>query len=254
MLNQTEIQTFNESGFLVLPNFFKPWEISAWKEEVLNYYGSPKDYESWQRAMDTYSNMGVKIQYAPAPDNHTKMKMLCNSINNLIDWQGETELDACTPTANGSWNGACQPFLDYPTAYCSRMLLNTIFYLDDVTEYEGPFMYWKDSHHIAWEYFKNKPAEYSAQGYLRQGKTFESLANKMYSDPVPFYAKAGDLLIYHPLLLHSPSSNVSHKPRLALVGKWGEAIKQTDEPYYDFDKNMHQYWNFGSEKSTVDIL
>ena len=72
---------------------------------------------------------------------------------------------------------------------------------------------------------------------------------KMEKDPVPFYAKAGDLLIYHPLLLHAPSSNVSAKPSLAVAGKWGSAINSALEPHYDFSKNMDHYWDFTAHKS-----
>jgi hypothetical protein len=248
MLNQSELQSFHENGFLVLPNFFKAWETDAWRMEVENYYGAPKDYAGWQRAMQVFSNLGVNVHFGPSPKNHAKMKTLCTSFNQGIHWQGETELNAMVPQAQGRWSGPSHPNLDYPKVQWRRMLLNTVFYLNDVSEYEGPFMYWKGSHHIAWEYFKNKPAEYSAPGYLTQGQTFESLVDRMANDPVPFYAKAGDLLIYHPLLLHSPSSNVSHKPNLALRGTWGELIENPEEDYYDFSADMSKYWNFNAER------
>lgn len=253
MLNQSELQSFYENGFLVLPNFFKSWEIDAWKGEVESYYGAPKDYKSWREAMSIYTNLGVHVHYGPSPKNHPKMKLLCSSFNKYIHWQGETELNAGIPTLAGRWNGASHPHLDYPKVYWRRMLLNTLFYLDDVHEYQGPFMYWKGSHHVAWEYFKNKPAEYSAPGYLNQGQTFESLADRMAKDPVPFYAKAGDLLLYHPLLLHSPSCNVSHKPQLAFMGKWGELMESPEEPYYDFSKGMEKYWDFKLSKSLSGV-
>jgi ectoine hydroxylase-related dioxygenase (phytanoyl-CoA dioxygenase family) len=103
-------------------------------------------------------------------------------------------------------------------------------------------MYWKGSHKVAWEHFRKTPKDYMAQGELSQGQVFEILTNTMETEAVPFSGKAGDLLIWHSLTLHSASVNISNEARLAIFGRWGSAI-ESNESHFNFSEGIWDKWN-----------
>jgi ectoine hydroxylase-related dioxygenase (phytanoyl-CoA dioxygenase family) len=104
-------------------------------------------------------------------------------------------------------------------------------------------MYWPGSHRIIWQYFCEFPEDYLAHGERSHNQVFERLVGRMRSAPVEFIGAPGDILIWHPLILHSASINKQREARLAVFGHWG--IRVGDESLYDFREDMWTYWQFG---------
>ncbi|OUS14603.1 hypothetical protein A9Q93_07485 [Nonlabens dokdonensis] len=242
MLSKDQIQYFMENGVLILRNFFSDDEVSTWRNQALNHHKNPKTSEEWKYAIMNCPSSEFHLKNDAHPAIHKKMNALYQCFNDQIEWTGENELVARRPEIDAEWLGARTPHLDFPVYDKIRTLANSVFYLNDVTPKGGPLMYWEKSHKVAWDYFKENPSHYMAQGDLSQGQIFEILTESMDSDPIPFYGKAGDLLIWHSLTLHSPSVNLSHDARLAIIGRWGATIKD-EELRFDFSKNIWDKWH-----------
>lgn len=241
MLTNQQIRSFKENGVLRLPGFFTAEEVASWREQVVKFYRVPQNYLEWKTAIQDHCSTGFKLKPDPTPKGHAKMRELYRCFHNEIEWTGENELVARRPEFDAEWLGARTPHLDYPLYAPIRTLANSVFYVNDVSPQGGPFMYWKGSHTAAWNYFRHHPADYMAKGDRSQGQVFELLTNQMKTQAVPFYGKAGDLLIWHSLLLHSPAVNRSYEARLAIIGRWGAPL-QADEWRFDFSGDMWESW------------
>lgn len=241
MLSEKQISSFKNDGVLLIKNFFSKEEIEAWREEVHHYYHYPKTDLDWKNAIMKYPGSHFSLQNDADPSSHIKMKALYNCFHDEIKWIGESKIVARRPEMGAEWLGARTPHLDFPVYANIRTLANSVFYLNDTTETGGPFMYWKGSHITAWNYFKKNPKDYMAKGDLSQGQIFEKLTKMMDSEAVAFYGEAGDLLIWHSLLLHSPAVNLSHQARLAIIGRWGTQINE-HESRFNFEKSIWENW------------
>jgi ectoine hydroxylase-related dioxygenase (phytanoyl-CoA dioxygenase family) len=164
------------------------------------------------------------------------------ALHRTAHWHGENELVVRPGSDDMAWLGARAPHLDFPFAMPVRTLANNVLYLSDVEEFGGALMYWPGSHRVAWDYFRRNPPDYLAQGERSQDQVFQRLLQEVPNDPVQFTGRAGDLLIWHSLLLHSASVNKRPSARVATFGRWG--IGLGDEPFYDFGSDMWSYWDF----------
>lgn len=243
MLSEKQIESFKKDGVLILRNFFSRKEIKIWNDEVHQYYKNPKTSSDWKNSIMKYPSSSFSFNNEPSPSIDSKMKSLYHCFHNKIKWHGDSELVARRPELDAEWLGARTPHLDFPLYAKIRTLANSVFYLNNTSPKGGAFMYWKSSHKIAWEYFKKYPKDYMAKGDLSQGQIFEKLTGLMDDNPIAFHGEAGDLLIWHSLLLHSPSVNLSNKARLAVIGRWGKPIEE-NELRFDFSKNIWDKWKF----------
>lgn len=249
MLNQQQIDRFKQTGVLIIRNFFTDSEIKRWRQETHDYFAQPQSADDWFHALLKIPCTPFHLHNEPTPNNHPKLKALYQSLADIQHWQGDNELVARSPEIDAEWLGARTPHLDYPVYAPLRTLANNIFYLADVCDTGAPFMYWPGSHLVAWEYFKQHPEDYMSQGNRSQDQVFARITARMTNQPIPFAAKAGDLMIWHALLLHSPSVNISHSARLAIIGRWGNAI-QPQEARFDFNQSPWQHWAFNKESVT----
>ncbi|WP_395376821.1 phytanoyl-CoA dioxygenase family protein [Marinicella sp. W31] len=247
MLSTEQIHTFKRDGVLILKQFFSPEEIDRWKHQVLNYFKQPQTPADWRTTLLNTHTTSFYLDKDPTPVNHPKMQQLYACFNPHIKWQGENELVARGPEIDAEWLGARAPHLDYPVYAPLRTLANSLFYLKDVSDYGAPMMYWPGSHHIAWDYYTQHPQDYMTQGELSQDQVFKRITDRMTGPPVPFSAEAGDLLIWHALMLHSPSVNKSHSPRLAIIGRWGNQLHKGEERF-DFNGDQWQHWQLNAGK------
>lgn len=241
MLTPEQLQQFKDDGVLVLHDFFSPQEIDRWRCEVECFYEHPDSYEGWRKALDEYAPGKFKCKEMPTPVNHLKLSMLLHFFNKDVKWEGTQEFIPKKPNITGDWLGANTPHLDFPVNPPMRFLINTTFYLDNMMPYNAPFMYWKGSHKIAWDYFRQKPEEYGTGTYLQQQQTFKNITDLMQKDPIAFTGRSGDLLIWNPFLLHSPSANISYNPRFAFIGRWGTKV-HSHELYSVFSGDMWRSW------------
>lgn len=249
MLTANQIEQFKKDGVLIIKDFFVPEEIVEWKKQVLNYFDNPVSDEDWFNSLKNIPSSQFFLENEPLPTLHYKMKSLYDCLSDAIIWHGENEVVARSPDKEAEWLGARAPHLDFPVYDAIRTLVNSVFYLSDVTELGGPFMYWPGSHITSWEYFKENPQDYMAQGTLSQDMIFANIKNMVTTEAVPFSGKAGDLMLWHSLILHSASVNKSNSARLALIGRWGSKLN-TGENHFNFDKNIWDYLDLKTAEKT----
>ncbi|WP_271782272.1 phytanoyl-CoA dioxygenase family protein [Aquimarina algiphila] len=241
MLNEKQINQFKTKGVLIIKNFFSSEEIKKWDDEVLSHFNHPKDEDEWKNIMMKTSSSNFYLKNEPTPLTCLKMKALYSSLNRFVNWEGDNDLVVRPPDSTLPWLGARTPHLDFPVYDNILTLANSVFYLSDVTSKGAAFMYWPGSHIESWNYFKENPQDYMTQGDLSQDQVFEKI-HKIVKHPVKeFIGNAGDLMIWHSLLLHSPSINKSNSTRKAVIGRWGEKI---DKKRFDFNKSIWEYFNF----------
>ena len=250
MLRQSQIELFKRDGVLILRGLFSADEVSAWREQILEYYGQPGSPGAWWKALATPRPSRFHLQDDPVPGTHPALKHVYDSLHSSALWAGDNELVIRAGEDDAPWLGARAPHLDFPLHAPVRTLANNVAYLSDVEEQGGAFMYWPGSHQIAWDYFRRHPDDYLSRGERSQDQTFAMLKREMVCDPIEFVGQAGDVLIWHSLLLHSGSVNKRHEARLALFGRWGVTLGE--EPVYDFNADMWSYWRFTKQDLQAD--
>lgn len=242
MLSASQVADFKREGVLVLRSFFSSGEVARWRGEVSDYFGDPVDGDSWRAALRQYKSDSFHASDDPTPATHPALASVYRALHASGAWAGANELVMRAADEPAPWLGARKPHLDFPLFTSVRTLANNAIYLSDVAERGGPFMYWPGSHLRAWDFFKRNPQDYLSRGARGQDATFRELASEMTVDPVAFTGAAGDLLIWHSLLLHSASVNKTSATRYALIGRWG--IDRGTEEIYDFTCDPWDYWDF----------
>lgn len=242
MLTSRQIDDFKRDGILILRGFFPDEDAARWRREVSDYFEAPTDGDSWRAALRIHKSDSFHLSDDPTPRSHPGLAALYGSLHAGGQWDGANELVMRAASEQARWLGARAPHLDFPLYTSVRTLANNVIYLSDVGEQGGAFMYWPGSHRIAWDYFRRNPLDYFSRGERGQDATFGLLSREMICEPIEFTGRAGDLLIWHSLTLHSGSVNKSEQTRYALVCRWG--IDRGTEPIYDFDQDMWRYWDF----------
>lgn len=251
MLTKDQIETFKRDGILILRGVFLPDEVVPWRDEVLTYFERPMSPDAWRAALTTHKSDSFYLSNNPTPHSHPVLRKIYTSLHATAQWSGENELVMRPGDEEAPWLGARAPHLDFPMYAPLRTLANNVIYLSDVQEHGGAFMYWPGSHHVAWEYFQRNPNDYLSQGERSQDQTFAILRREMKYEPVEFVGRAGDVLIWHSLILHSASVNKRYETRFAIFGRWGAPL--CDEPIYNFDADMWAYWNFDGTNSCPEM-
>jgi hypothetical protein len=242
LLTKDQIDVFKRDGVLTLRGVFSPDEIDSWRREVLAFFDNPKTSGQWRDSLRVRKSHDFRFDPGPTPLDHPAFSAVYGSLHGTLRWTGENELVIRAGDEPAPWLGARAPHLDFPVYAPIRTLANSAIYLSDVRERGGSFMYWPGSHHIAWQYFREYPDDYLAQGCRSQDQVFARIKARMTSPPVEFVGSSGDVMIWHSLIFHSASVNKESEARLAVFGRWGAAL--ADEPIYDFDGDMWAYWDF----------
>lgn len=241
-LSSVEIERFQRDGVLLLRGFFPKCSVKAWNREALDFFDNPRNGEEWRRALRLHKADDFHLAADPTPMSNPYLSSVYRSLHAKADWTGENELVVRPGDQDAPWLGARAPHLDYPIAVPVTTFANTTFYLNDVRERGGAFMYWPGSHHVAWLHHRRHPEDYLARGPRSQDQTFEILTKTMPREPVEFTAEAGDLLIWHSFILHSASINTLPETRLAVIGRWG--VPRFDYTPWNFDADIWSSWEF----------
>jgi Phytanoyl-CoA dioxygenase (PhyH) len=247
VLDAVQLDEFRQTGAVVMRGFFAPANVELWREQVSDFYERPITPEQWSSALSSKSHRGFHLAHGPNPHEHQDLGSLMRSFHPRSSWSGESELIVRPPDPDNASLQPGAPHLDFPIGRQQRDLVNTVLYLSDVGARGGAFMYWPGSHRLAWEYFRRNPLDYCARGGRAQVDTFRTLVAKVAGDAVEFTGAAGDLLVWHPLLLHSASINHSHSARIAIFGRWGSALAPDEAPFR-FDDGIwaEPHWQFAA--------
>ncbi|WP_263142202.1 phytanoyl-CoA dioxygenase family protein [Pseudomonas sp. RIT-PI-AD] len=248
MLTPGQIERFKADGVLILRDFFDREEILRGREEVLAYFGRPDSGDDWQLALGRHSSSQFHFQVPLSPGVHPRLTALYRSLHAGLEWHGEDDL-MIRPGERSPYGLGMPAHLDFPVASPLRTLANNVIYYTDVRQGGGEFLYWPGSHRNAWDYFRRNPRDYMARGERSQDQTFALLLRELPSEPTAFLGKAGDLLIWHSLLMHSGSVNSRRETRIATVGRWGMPLDEAAT--YDFERDMWEHWQFAPRPEAI---
>jgi hypothetical protein len=251
MLTSAQINQFKRDGVLKLPGFFSTDEVERWRNQILDLFHHPATGEDWRKAISVHKSSDLKLVDGPSVKSHPELIELYADLHTSARWIGKSELRVRAPDIDLKWLGARAPHLDFPMVGSTRTLANNMIYLSEVSNKGGAFMYWRGSHRIAWDYFRRNPMDYRSQGNLAPDQIFEVLQKEMTTEPEEFLGRAGDLLIWHALTLHSGSVNLQTTPRLALIGRWGTPLD--GEAYFDFEEDMWSQWSFATDHESETV-
>lgn len=239
MLTPDQLLSFHRDGFLTLRGFLGAQQAGEIREAVEAHFGRPADGDGWRRAL-----LGRSINFRPpgepAPDPGSRLARLFDCLAPNEKWDGGNELCVRPASEVSGLRGPRAPHLDFPFAAPIVLLVNSMLYVTPVRPAGAAFMYWPGSHHASWRYFRRIPEDYLARGTRGQDAVFRLLTEEIETKPVEFVGEAGDLLVWHPLLLHSASVNHSAITRIAIIGRWGRAVNEP--PMYRFDLGIERYW------------
>jgi hypothetical protein len=251
MLTPDQVERFRRDGVLILRDFFSQDEVARWRGEVQDYFETPGDGDSWRALLRIHKSDSFHPSDDPTPRDHPALARVYRSLHASAQWFGANELVVRAADEEAPWLGARKPHLDFPLYTPVRTLANNVIYLTDVETRGGALMYWPGSHRLAWDFFRRHPLDYLSRGDRGQDATFAALTQEMTGDPIEFVGRAGDLLIWHSLTLHSASINKTERTRLALIGRWG--VDRGDAPIYDFDRDMWDYWDFAPAPALTEV-
>jgi hypothetical protein len=194
LLTKDEIDVFKRDGVLTLRGVFSPNEIDSWRGEVFAFFDNPKTSDQWRDALRARKSHDFRFDSGPTPLAHPALSAVYGSLHGSLRWTGENELVIRAGDEPAPWLGARAPHLDFPVYAPIRTLANSAIYLSDVKEHGGSFMYWPGSHYIAWQYFREYPDDYLAQGCRSQDQVFARIKARMTSPPVEFVGSSGDVM------------------------------------------------------------
>jgi len=212
--DKESVQSFNDNGFAVIGNYLSAEQADAVNAEIALLQ---------QQKKVKFTN-GNKIMFAihrspllSSIGNRARLKellgallsgnaILFQSINFLMGSEQHTHSDSI-----------------HMTTYPAGGLLGVWIALDDITEDNGPLHYYPKSHKLP--YYLN--ADYSNEGnaWLLGSKSYTDyeamIAEKIQEqklEKVKFYAKKGDLLIWHANLFHGGDPHLDKsKTRKSMV-------------------------------------
>jgi hypothetical protein len=240
MLTDRQIDTFKRDGIIVFRRFFTLAETSQWREQVFDYFGRPETAGRWREALATRKGDDFRLTPDPTPGSHARLSRIYKALNARLEWTGHNQLVVRAGEDPAEWLGPRIAHIDIPLYAPLRTLANNVIYLSKVQKRGGAFMYWPGSHRVAWDYFRQSPEDYLAQGARSHNQVFQCLVDRMPSAPVEFVGMPGDLLIWHALTLHAASINKRREERLAVFGRWGVAFGSGE--CHDFSGDMWSHW------------
>jgi len=230
-LSTEEVAFFKENGFIVKRGFLDEpeafnriveyvWENAPrglfTREEPATWQGSPKDRwteedservgqiqgNSWK--MRSREGIGTEPFFLDKIANHPKMRsMVSRFIGEPIKLAKRVRGVYCQfPDVPGT-KGRLSPHADYTAGQMTAMV-----FVDDVPPRCGGFTVWPGSHrrlHPFWESIQSGAID-ASQG-PEYAKARDDVVNTV--TPVEFSGRAGDVIFWHPRLLHSAGINHS---------------------------------------------
>lgn len=221
-LTPTQIQQYNQDGFLIIRDFLQNNEV-----EKL-YHVAIGDSAVRKNAINVNDSAGkrskLSLWYKPGDDIYgllTRSQRMVNSVNQLLTKNANGEQDAVChfhsklmqkePRVGGAWEW----HQDYGYWYKNEFLLpdqmmSVMIAITDATKENGCLQVIKGSH-------KMGRVEHGFAGeQVGASQRYVDLAlNSM--DLLYVELKAGDALFFHSNLLHRSEANLSDKPRWSMI-------------------------------------
>ena len=210
-LNETEIQEFEEKGYIFLPSLFAQSEMDALTSQLDDIFA--KDVISNVReknsnavrtsfAVQTYNPVFARLA------RHPRMVNPVEQIYGESVYMHQFKVNAKAAFDGDVWqwhqdfgNWHTEDHMPEPRA------MNIAIFLDDVSEFNGPLMFIPGSHKWGVLDAGHDTETTSYPLWTLDKKTISSLANK--GGIVAPKGPAGSMLLFHSCLVHASGPNLS---------------------------------------------
>lgn len=226
ILSASEINRFNQQGFLLLENIIPPdkllkmqQEFEQWREDSRNYsepYGTTFDNRPRFDVEPGHcaDKPALRRIASPVEISGTYLEMMRDSraLDAIVDLIGpnlkfeNSKINAKQPGA-GTVVKYHQDFLFGPHTNDDRITI--LFFIDHVTEENGPLEVVPGTHTgPLYEHWHNG---------VFTGAIADTIASDMKPQAISCYGPAGSACLMHTRLVHGSAPNLSNKPRTLFI-------------------------------------
>lgn len=199
---------WQENGYVVIHNAVPQEGLKAVVEDIWAFLGVDRnDPEAWYKAPISKAGM-LEMYQTQSLWNNRQYPRVHQAFSDI--WGTEklwVSFDRANmnPPARPDWDYQGMVHWDIDTTLDPvPFKVQGVLYLEDTSADQGGFQCVAGFHNLFPEWVKRQPADRDPRRPNLEGLEVKTIPGK-----------AGDLLIWHSLLLHGNSRNRSHKPRLA---------------------------------------
>ena len=223
-LSEAQIESFKTHGFVVLPGLIDTAVRREWKRQIEADLGAPPDAEAaaaalkdrWPASKDT--SVLQDYRFSDGFDFHR-----LDGVRAVLEQmgagcfrprEGDGNPHILWPVPGADWAVAADGHVDgYAGGRWFSFMCGATTYLYDVGPRQGGTFLWPGSHLRIWRYYRAHPQAVSAGECPERDAAFGAIAAEQ--PPVEATMAAGDVLLWHHNLYHSPSKNAGQRPRWA---------------------------------------
>jgi ectoine hydroxylase len=212
-LTSEQLKTYEDQGYLLLPNCFSPAEVEVMKAEAADMYASAKDRP---KALDKDGSVRVihavhvqKEVFQRLVHHPNIVKPLMQMLDSSVYvHQANINFKAAFENAMWQWHQDYTYFWELDGIPTARMA-NAIVFLDEVNEFNGPILLIPGSHKEGIiSIFSEEEQSFTNRRltYAIERKTVAKLVEK-YGITAP-KGQAGSIIFFHPSCVHSSAPNI----------------------------------------------
>jgi ectoine hydroxylase len=222
-LNQSQIEQFNEQGYLFFPGLFKPDEVKALTDAVPELYSRREAFNVREKDSDAVrTNFAAHLYSEPFARlaRHPRMVKPVEQLFKEKLYMHQFKINGKMAFEGDVW----QWHQDYGTWLNDDLMpepraMNVAIFLDDVNEFNGPLMFIPGSHkkgvieagHDLTT--TSYPLWTIDNGLIRQ---LVQRAGNLHGGIVSPKGPAGSMILFHSCLVHASSSNLSPWNRVSV--------------------------------------
>jgi phytanoyl-CoA hydroxylase len=233
MLDQQQINTFNETGFLVINDLFSAGEIALLQEavEMPEVTRTVQDAGGEKKTVHML-NLTTKLPTFLDLARDTRITERLTPLMGADIQLQHSKLATQAKTRNTGGFGWHQDFAYFP--HTNTNLIAVMVMLDDATPDNGCMHMLRGSHKLGLR-------DHSRDGFFVGSCSENSLWEEHPNDVVAVTPRAGGVSIHHCLTLHGSGVNVSGKPRRGLVFQYraDDAYQLADTVWADTGLMVH---------------
>lgn len=235
-LSQTQLETYERDGFLILPGLFSPEEVDAMKQELRRIQDIDTDHLVRERSGGIAKTI-YRVHEADGPTASSVFhaasrapRMLGPAQQLLADdalYIYHTKCNLKTAIDGSVW----QWHQDYGTwkkdGVPDPTLTTALVMLDEPTEFNGCLYFIPGSHKVG----NLDPRFDEATGYKFWVVPKDQLLDLMERspDPVPITGRPGTVVFFHPNILHASGHNLSRFDRWAVYLVYNPVVNRPTE-------------------------
>ncbi|MDP4835885.1 MAG: phytanoyl-CoA dioxygenase family protein [Burkholderiales bacterium] len=210
-LSGSQIQEFEDQGYLFFPSLFEQSEMSALTSQLDDVFSRDVEYNVREKNSNSVRTSFAVQTYNPIFARLARHPRMVRPVEQLFDesvYMHQFKVNAKAAFDGDVW----QWHQDFGTWHEDDQMpearaMNIAIFLDDVNEFNGPLMFIPGSHKLGVLEAGHDTQTTSYPLWTLDSKTISSLANK--GGIVAPKGPAGSMLLFHSCLVHASGPNLS---------------------------------------------